>query len=136
MVERIFITLVVLMLGAAAYYTFKRLNLRRAASSAPTDPILSDLKPGVPTIVYFTTPGCIPCRTQQQPALAKLKTELGENVQVVKIDAAEDPDAADRWGVVSAPTTFILDTRGQPRDVNHGVADAAKLRRQIELAVG
>lgn len=136
MIERLILAMVLLSFGIAAYYAFKRLNLRRVAGSAPTDPILNDLKPGVPTIVYFTTPGCIPCQTQQQPALAKLKTELGESVQVVKIDAAEDPDAADRWGVFSAPTTFILDKRGQPRDVNHGVADAAKLRRQIELVAG
>ena len=134
MIERFVVALVVLALGAGIYCVFKRLNLRRAAYSAPTDPILRDLRPGVPAVVYFTTPGCIPCQTQQQPALAKLKTELGENVQVVKIDAAENPDAAERWGVFSAPTTFILDRYGQPRDVNHGVADTAKLRRQIELA--
>lgn len=134
MIERFILAVVVSALGIAAYYTFKRLNLRRAAHNAPTDPILSELKPGVPAVVYFTTPGCIPCRTQQQPALAKLKTELGEGVQVVKVDAVEDPDAAERWGVFSAPTTFILDKHGQPRDVNHGVADADKLRRQIELA--
>lgn len=134
MIERIIITLVVVAFGVAAYSVFKRLNLRRAANAAPTDPILNDLKPGVPTVVYFTTPGCIPCQTQQQPALAKLKTELGEGVQVVRVDAVEDPEAADRWGVFSAPTTFILDKRGQPLEVNHGVADAEKLRRQVEIA--
>ncbi len=136
MVERLVLTFILLAVGITAYAAFRRLNLRRVAASVPTDPILSDIRPGVPTIVYFTTPGCIPCQTQQQPALAKLKTELGEGVQVVKVDAAEDPDAADRWGVFSAPTTFILDTHGQPLEVNHGVADAAKLRRQIEVAAG
>ena len=89
---------------------------------------------GKPTIVYFTTPFCMPCKTQQQPALTQLRSEL-DHVQVVQIDATEQPDVADRWGVFSAPTTFILDTLGQPREVNHGVADVHKLRRQIEAVV-
>jgi thioredoxin 1 len=97
-----------------------------------TDPVLRCLKPNVPAIVYFTTPTCVPCRTQQQPALARLQTELGDHVQIVSIDAAENPDIADRWGVFSAPTTFVLDSQGKPRQVNHGVADADKLRRQIQ----
>jgi hypothetical protein len=36
--------------------------------------------------------------------------------------------------VFSSPTTFILDTNGQAREVNYGVADASKLRRQLEAA--
>jgi hypothetical protein len=36
--------------------------------------------------------------------------------------------------VFSAPTTFIIDTRRQLRDVNYGVADADKLKRQVEAA--
>jgi len=132
MVERIAVALILLMAGLAAYHLFTRRQLRRAASSAVTDPILSELRQGVPAIVYFTTPTCIPCRTQQQPALARLQNELGDQIQIIKIDATEHPDAASRWGVFSAPTTFILDPRGQPREVNHGVADTQKLKRQIQ----
>lgn len=132
MVERLLLVIVLFALGLAAYCLARRCNLRRAGASAPTDPILSGFRPGTPAVVYFTTPGCVPCRTQQQPALARLQTELGDRIQVIQIDAAQDPDAARRWGVFTAPTTFILDERGQPRDVNHGVADALKLRRQIE----
>ncbi|HLE53485.1 MAG TPA: hypothetical protein VI755_15570, partial [Anaerolineales bacterium] len=39
---------------------------------------------------------------------------------------------ADYWGVLSVPTTFIIDRRGRPRRVNHGVASAEKLFKQIE----
>ncbi|HEX2905857.1 MAG TPA: thioredoxin family protein [Phototrophicaceae bacterium] len=134
MVERLVLAVVLLALAFAAYQLLKQRNLQRAAATAAVDPILDDFKPGIPAIVYFTTPGCIPCKTQQQPALSRLRTELGENnIQIIQIDAVENPDAADRWGVFSAPTTFILDPHGQPREVNHGVADAAKLKRQIEL---
>lgn len=132
MVERILIVLVATVLLVAAYRLYTRRQMRRVADSANSDPILQSLRPGVPAVVYFTTPTCIPCRTQQQPTLARLQAELGEHaVQVIKIDAFEDPDAASRWGVFSAPTTFILDAQRQPRAVNHGVADIETLKRQL-----
>ncbi|MEO8607514.1 MAG: thioredoxin family protein [Chloroflexota bacterium] len=135
MIERLVLTMVLSAVGFLAYRGFSRYHVMRAAVGATTDPILSDLKPGIPAIVYFTTPMCVPCRTQQQPALMRLQTELGDNIQIVRIDATQDSAAADRWGVFSAPTTFVLDGSKHVRQVNHGVADTPKLRRQID-AIG
>ena len=135
MIERLMLTLVLLALGFAAYWAFRRYKVAQAAATASNDPILKTLRPGTPAIVYFTTPMCIPCRTQQQPALARLQEELGQGIQILKIDATEDSEAAERWGVFAAPTTFILDTTGQPRQVNHGVADSNKLKRQLSEVI-
>jgi thiol-disulfide isomerase/thioredoxin len=134
MLERLLIVTLLIAAGVAAYCAFRSWHVRRAQAAAPTDPILRESKPGVPTIVYFTTPGCVPCKTQQQPALQKLQERLGEQIHIVKIDAAEQPEAAERWGVFTAPTTFVVDGRGQVREVNHGVAGTDHLLRQIELA--
>jgi len=38
--------------------------------------------------------------------------------------------------VLSVPTTFIIDSQGRPRRVNHGVASAEKLLNQIEEVEG
>jgi thioredoxin-like negative regulator of GroEL len=132
MIERLVVTLLLVAIGIVLYGGLRRYHVRRVTATVVADPILRNLKPNVPAIVYFTTPTCVPCRTQQQPALARLQTELGDHIQIVRIDAAEHPDVADRWGVFSAPTTFVLDSQGRPRQVNHGVADADKLRRQIQ----
>ena len=86
------------------------------------------------TLVYFTTPGCVPCKTMQRPAIQTLSQTLGSFLQVVEIDATEHPELADRWGVMSVPTTFIIDPRGKLRHVNHGVARAEKLLMQIHEA--
>lgn len=93
---------------------------------------LEHLRPGVPAILYFTTPDCIPCKTMQRPALARLQENLGEAVQLIEVDAADRPEMADYWGVLSVPTTFIIDAHGQARRVNHGVASADKLKSQIQ----
>lgn len=134
MLERLLLVFALLALGALAYCAFRRYHVRSVAAHAATDPLLRDLKPDVPAIVYFTTPGCVPCKTQQSPALERLQAELGEAIQIVRVDASEDSAAAERWGVFSAPTTFVIDPRQQVRQVNHGVADTYTLLRQLEQA--
>src|SRR3954454_22356288 len=113
MIERSEIAIALVIIGFVAYQLLRRYHIRKTAATSSQDPVLSDLIPGVPAIVYFTTPGCIPCVTQQQPALLRLQTQLGDGIQVLQIDASEHSEVADRWGVFSAPTTFILDSLKQ-----------------------
>jgi thioredoxin-like negative regulator of GroEL len=132
MIERLLLAVLIGGGVAAAFQSFRRWQVWRLTSSALGDPLLSDLRPGVPAIVYFTSPTCAPCKSQQRPALQKLLAELGDRVQVVEVNALDDQDAAKRWGVMSVPTTFVLDAMGLPRQVNNGVAGADKLKRQIQ----
>jgi len=97
---------------------------------------LETIRPGVPAVLYFTTPTCIPCKTIQRPALIKLQERLSDSIQVIEVDAAAQPELANYWGVLSVPTTFIIDSRGRPRRVNHGVSRADKLQKQIEEVEG
>lgn len=131
MLERLLILIVLFAVAYLAYRLFVRYQLRNAAHTS--DPILRGLRPGVPTIVYFTTPGCIPCRTLQQPTLQRLREQLAE-LQIIQIDASTAPDVAERWRVMSAPTTFVLDKNLRPHSVNNGTADEQTLKRQIEMA--
>jgi thioredoxin-like negative regulator of GroEL len=135
MFERFLIVILLGIVSVAAYSAFRRAQLRRAGRTAQADALLDHFMHGVPAIVYFTTPMCAPCHTQQTPAIERVTAELGERVQVFRVDATEDAEAAERWGVFSVPTTFILDGDGQPREVNYGVADTVKLKRQLH-AVG
>lgn len=129
--DRVLAACAIVGLMIAAYGLLRRWQVRRAARIAPADPLLAALRPGVPAILYFTTPTCAPCKTRQRPALRALQMDLRDAVQVIEVDASEQPEAAMRWGVLSVPTTFILDRQGRPRQVNHGVADVDKLKRQL-----
>lgn len=134
MIERIAIVIGIAIVAVFAYRWWVRHQLRNVSTMTTTDPILTSVRPGVPTIVYFTTPTCVPCRTQQQPALEQLRRDLNDHIQIFKIDATADPATAERWGVMTAPTTFILDENLQPRHVNYGVADTRKLKAQLGIA--
>ena len=114
--------------GLIIYWMVNRLILQRASVKADK---LEAIQPGRPTLLYFTTPTCAPCKAVQGPAIQKLKNRVGESFQVVEIDASLHPEIANQWGVLSVPTTFILDSQGRPRHVNHGVAPAEKLLRQL-----
>ncbi len=136
MIERLLFALALLIIGVLVYRALIGAQKRRTSELAAVDPIMSQTRHGVPVIVYFTTPTCIPCRTVQQPTLARLLSEFGDDLQVIQIDATERPDDANRWGVFSAPTTFVIDAGGVTRAVNHGVADYATLMRQITTSTG
>ncbi|HEX2618799.1 MAG TPA: thioredoxin family protein [Phototrophicaceae bacterium] len=133
MIERLVFVIIAFSVGVVVYSLITRRQLALVELTAPRDPLLRDVPAGVPTIVYFTTPTCVPCQLQQTPTLKRLKEETGEHLQVIRVDATEDPDAASRWGVFSVPTTFVLDADGKPRSVFNGVVSAEVLRKEIGL---
>ena len=89
------------------------------------------VRPNTPILLYFTLPTCIPCKTIQRPAIQRLQGKVGGEIQVIEIDASAKPEVAKEWGVLSVPTTFILDRNGQARHVNHGVTPVEKLYMQF-----
>lgn len=128
--------LVIIAAGVALYWLSNRALLRRAQNNGAASPADLPYEPrGLPVILYFTTPECAPCRTIQRPALSRLQERLGSRLDVVEVNAQERPDLASRWGVLSVPTTFIIDAQGQLRHVNHGVTRAEKLMQQLEAIV-
>ena len=123
------LAIVIIGLGAFAYWLINQRLLVRANNNVFT--LLKKL-PDKPVLVYFTTPDCAPCKTVQRPAIDRVSKMLGEKLHVIEIDATERPDLAKVWGVMSVPTTFLLDPRGEARYVNNGVTRAEKLLEQIE----
>lgn len=119
----------IIFLGLITYGFIKQRLLARAGNNI--NQLLNPF-PNKPVIVYFTTPDCVPCKTIQRPALNKLTLTYGDKLQVLEIDATQRPDLAKTWGVMSVPTTFLLDSKGEARYVNNGVARAEKLMEQLQ----
>jgi len=126
---RLFLAIGIIILGAAAYWLINQRLLVRAKTNLFT---LFKTLPRKPVLVYFTTPDCAPCKTVQRPAIEQVSNLFGEKLHVIEINVYERPDLARVWGVISVPTTFLLDARGEARYVNNGVARANKLMKQIQ----
>ena len=123
------LAIVIIGFGVFAYWCIHQRMLLKAQNNALS--LFSKL-PDKPVIVYFTTPDCAPCKTIQRPALNKLSSLMGDKLAVVEIDAAQQPELAKQWGVMSVPTTFLLDARGEARYVNNGVTRIEKLMEQLQ----
>ncbi|GAB4485877.1 MAG: hypothetical protein Fur0016_10820 [Anaerolineales bacterium] len=128
--ERLFIAAAISSLAVAAYLLLNRYTLQRASSKVSK---FASYQTGLPAIVYFTTPTCAPCKTIQRPTIERLKTRYGQWFQVIEVDASQKPEIAQEWGVMTVPTTFVIDASGKPRYVNQGIATAEKLIQQLEL---
>lgn len=89
---------------------------------------------GRPTVVAFSTPSCAACWSAQKPALAALQALAGEQVRVVEVDAASNPEVARVFGVLTVPATAVLHPSGQVSALNHGFAATERLVDQLALA--
>ncbi len=128
MLERLLLVLAIGIALVIIYNIARRLSLWRKSRHGLE---LDQYHVGRPAILYFTTPGCAPCKTIQRPALEQIADLLGEKVQIIEIDALVETQLADKWGVLSVPTTFIIDHLGRPRGMNHGIAKVEKLIHQL-----
>jgi len=132
MLERSLIAAGLIVLGVVGYLVVRRLQLRRLQTDGSAAvPGLEEFVGGIPAILYFTTPDCVPCKTVQRPAVDRVRGEYEDSLQIIEVDANARPDVAAHWRVLSVPTTFILDRSGAPQHVNHGVTREKQLRKQI-----
>jgi thiol-disulfide isomerase/thioredoxin len=113
------------------YYQKKQLD--RVANVGIPPELALRLPPG-PTVLYFTGAHCAQCRLQQAPILSQLTATV--NVNLHTVDATQDERLTSFFGVMTLPTTVILDKSHRPKAINHGLATLDRLRQQAsELLV-
>lgn len=84
-----------------------------------------------PRIVYFTTQTCVVCKAQQEPAISAVLERMGSGLRIERHDAVQERAIADRYGVLTVPTTAVYDASGELVTVNRGFAPAALLLSQL-----
>ncbi|HLG02234.1 MAG TPA: thioredoxin [Bacteroidia bacterium] len=83
----------------------------------------------VPTMVDFYADWCGPCKAME-PVIEKLKHEVGEKANILKVDVDKNPQAASAFGVRSIPT-LILFQKGKVVWKQTGVLSVESLRQII-----
>jgi thioredoxin-like negative regulator of GroEL len=85
-----------------------------------------------PVLLVFTTPHCTVCKRKQLPAVEEIAQEMGESLTVEEVDATTQPELAAQCGVITVPSSCVIDAHGSVHAMNHGCASADKLRHQLQ----
>jgi thiol-disulfide isomerase/thioredoxin len=131
MLERTLILLAVSVGVALAWALLRARQARRVAGLAGARPFDGLIPAGAPAVVAFTLAGCADCKARQAPALRRLAERAGPRATVVTLDAAAHPELTARLGLLTVPSTAILDARGGLRHLNQGFADEECLAGQL-----
>jgi len=78
-----------------------------------------------PVLVDFFADWCEPCK-QMAPILKEVKSELKENVRILKVNVDKNPVIATKYQIRSIPTVIIF-KNGEPQWKGVGVKPAFEL---------
>ena len=90
------------------------------------------LKCSKPAVVDFYADWCGPCK-MLGPVIKQLTAEM-PNCEFFKVNIDNDPDLANKYGVMSIPTVMVF-KNGQPVMTNTGFVPKDMLKSRIEDAV-
>jgi thioredoxin 1 len=91
------------------------------------------LKSGKPVLVDFWAEWCVPCK-KVDPLLAEIANEMGDQVEIVKVNIEENPETAMAYGVMTVPTLTIFKD-GEPFNSVTGAKPKSFLVNFIETAL-
>jgi len=98
---------------------------------ATTDSFDADvLQSGKPVLVDYWAPWCGPCK-MIAPLLDEVANELGEKVQVVKVDVEQHHEIAAKFGIRGIPTLMIFN-EGKTVATKVGAVNKSDLTKFVE----
>lgn len=106
-----------------------------ATTKAVTDDTFADevLRADKPVLVDFWADWCAPCR-KIAPMLEELADEMGDRLQIVKLDADHNPQTVRDYRVMSLPTLAIF-RNGEQVKALVGATSKSKLVKFVNEAI-
>jgi len=91
------------------------------------------LKSGTPVLVDFWAEWCGPCK-MIAPHLEAIAAELGDKVQVIKVNIDENPLTPTRYGVRGIPTLMLF-KNGEVAATKVGALPKSKLMEWVQESI-
>lgn len=83
-----------------------------------------------PVLVDFYADWCGPCK-QMPPILKQVKSELKENIKIIKVDVDRNPNIASKYQIRSIPTLMLFKD-GELKWSGMGVRPAHEVKSIVE----
>ena len=126
-VERIAILIVFALVGTAVYLAIKQGHMRQLSRITAVA--------NAPTLLYFGSASCAACPIQWR-YLEQLQGMWNGRLTIESIDAEQEPGKAAQYRIFTLPTTVLVDTLGVVREINYGLTQPQKLKKQLEVISG
>lgn len=88
------------------------------------------IKGQTPVVVDFSAEWCGPCK-MMAPILKQLKTQMGEQIRILKIDVDRNREIAMQYQIRNVPTLMIFQN-GERKWTGSGVMQADQLASVIQ----
>jgi thioredoxin 1 len=105
-------------------------KLRSVTDDTWTADVLQSDKP---VLVDFWAEWCAPCR-KIAPMLDEIVGEMGDKVEIVKLNIDENPNTARDYGIMSIPTLTVF-KGGEPVQSVLGIQPKGSIIKMIESAL-
>jgi thioredoxin 1 len=95
-----------------------------------TDTFDASIADDTPVLVDFWAEWCAPCRAVA-PVMKDIATDKGDQLRVAKLNVDENPDVAQKYGVMSIPTV-ILFSKGEEKARVVGARPKEQFLKEID----